>query len=132
MAKEAGLGWTTFSVDDSGGTPKTILNDIRSAEFATPRAVQDITGLDKSAIERLHLLADFSTTMNGVFNDATSQSHDTFTPITGLRTITIAHSGNTLANECLLTDYSLNRAEDGSLTWSVPAVLADGTVPVWT
>lgn len=131
MAKESGLGWSAVSVDDSGGNVKTIVNDVRSCEFGTPRAVQDITGMDKSAIERLHLLADFSATLNGVFNDATDASHDTFTPITGTRTITLTHSGQTLANECLLTDYALNRAEDGSLTWTVPAVLQSGTVPTW-
>jgi hypothetical protein len=132
MAKESGLGFTAFSVDDSAGVVKTIVNDIRSAEFGTPIAVQDITGLDKSAIERLHLLADFTTAMTGVFNDATSQAHDTFTPLSNARTVTITHSGNTLANECLLTDYGLTRGEDGSLMWSVPAVLQSGTVPVWT
>lgn len=132
MAKESGLGWSAVSVDDSGGTPKTLVNDVRSCEFSTPRAVQDITGMDKSAIERLHLLADFSATLTGVFNDAADASHDTFTPITGTRTLTLTHSGNTLAPEVLLTDYALNRAEDGSLTWTVPAVLQSGTVPTWT
>lgn len=132
MAKESGLGWSAVTVDDSGGTPKTLVNDVRSCEFATPRAVQDITGMDKSAIERLHLLADFSATLNGVFNDAADASHDTFTPITGTRTLTLTHSANTLAPEVLLTDYALNRAEDGSLTWTVPAVLQSGTVPTWT
>lgn len=132
MAKESGLGFTAFSVDDSAGSVKTIVNDVRSAEFSTPIAVQDITGLDKSAIERLHLLADFTATPTGVFNDASNQAHDTFTPLSNARTVTITHSGNTLANECLLTDYSLSRGEDGALTWSVPMVLQSGTVPTWT
>lgn len=132
MAKESGLGWTTASIDDSSGTPRAIVNAIRSTEFATPRAVQDITGMDKSAIERLHLLADFSATLNGVFDDAANGPHDAFTPITTARTLTLTHSGNTLANEVLITDYALNRAEDGSLTWTVPCVLSDGTVPTWT
>lgn len=134
MAKESGLGWTTLSVDNSSGAVKAIKNDITNLEFATPRAVQDVTGVDKSAIERLLLLADFSITLNGVFNDATDFSHDVFktVPSTSVaRTVTLTVSGNTLANEVLFTDYPLTRSDSGELTFQVPGVLADGTVPTW-
>lgn len=135
ISKESGLGWTTLSVDDSSGTPRDIRNDITNFQFATPRAVQDVTGVDKSAIERLLLLADFSITLNGVFNDAADMSHAVFktVPSTSVnRTVSLAVSGQTLANECLFTDYNLTRGQDGSLTWSAPGVLADGTVPTWS
>ncbi|MFI9200157.1 hypothetical protein [Streptomyces sp. NPDC053048] len=134
MAKESGLGWTTCSVDDSSGTARAIKNDITNLEFATPRAVQDVTGIDKSAMERLLLLADFSVTLNGVFNDAANQAHDVFktVPSTSVaRTVTLTVSGQTLANEVLFTDYPLTRADDGALTFAVPGVLSDGTVPTW-
>lgn len=135
MAKESGIGWTTLSVDDSSGTPQAIKNDVTNFQFAMPRGVQDVTGVDKSAIERLLLLADFSITLNGVFNDAAGASHVVFktVPSTSVaRTVSLAVSGQTLANECLFTDYSLTRGQDGSLTWSAPGVLADGTVPSWS
>lgn len=135
MAKEAGLGWTTLSVDSSAGAVKAIKNDVTNFQFATPRGVQDVTGVDKSAMERLLLLADFSITLNGVFNDATDFSHDVFktVPSTSVaRTTTLTVSGNTLAPEVLYTDYSMTRAQDGSLTWTAPGVLADGTVPTWS
>lgn len=134
MAKESGLGWTTLSVDNSAGTAKDIRNDITNLQFATPRAVQDVTGIDKSAMERLQLLADFSITLNGVFNDATDASHNVFKTVpsaTGLRTVSIAVSGNTLACECIATDYQLSRGNDGALTWSAPLSLADGAAPTW-
>lgn len=134
MAKESGLGMSV-AVDDSGGTARTISNDITNLEFATPRGVQDVTGVDKSAMERLLLLADHSLTLNGVFNDASNLSHAVFrtVPSTSVaRTVTLGHSGQTLAGELLFTDYALTRANDGSLTWSAPGVLADGTVPTWT
>ncbi|MGH7179200.1 MAG: hypothetical protein ACREJC_17615, partial [Tepidisphaeraceae bacterium] len=102
--------------------------------FATPRAAQDVTGVDKSANERILNLADFSIDLKGVFNLATGLSHDVFktVPSTSVaRTVTATVSGVTLANECLFTDYALNRANDGALTWSAPGVLADGTVPTW-
>jgi hypothetical protein len=135
MAKESGLAWSTLSVDDSSGTPRDIRNDITNFQFATPRAVQDVTGVDKSAMERLLLLADFSITVNGVFNDAANMSHAVFktVPSTSVaRTVSLGVSGQTLANECLFTDYPLTRGQDGALTWSAPGVLSDGTVPTWS
>jgi len=134
MAKESGLAWTTLSVDDSAGTPRDIRNDITNLQFATPRAVQDVTGIDKSAMERLLLLADFSITLNGVFNDAANFSHSVFrtVPSTSVaRTVSINVSANTLACETLFSDYALTRSNSGELTWSTPGVLADGTVPTW-
>lgn len=135
MAKESGLGITTLSVDDSTGSAQAIKNDITSFNFSTPRGIQDVTGVDKSAMERLLLLADFQITLNGVFNDAANLSHAVLKTVPStsiLRAITIAHSGQTLANETMISDYALTRAADGSLTWTAPAALADGTVPTWS
>lgn len=135
MAKEVGLGWTAATVDDAAAAPQTIINDFTNISFATPRGVQDVTGIDKSAMERLLLLADASVDFNGVFNDATDQSHDVFktVPSTSVaRTVTLTVSGQTLAGEYLFTDYALTRAGDGSLTFSAPGVLATGVVPTWS
>lgn len=133
--KTSGLGWEVCSVDDAAGAPVDVRNDVTNLEFATPRAVQNVTGIDKSAMERLLLLADFSCTLNGVFNPGASASHEVFktVPSTSVpRTTTLTVAGQTLANEVLYTDYPVSRGDDGALTWSVPGVLADGTVPVWT
>src|SRR4051812_22577107 len=132
--KESGLGWTTLSVDDSGGSVQAIKNDVTNLSFSTPRGVQDTTGGDKSAYERLLLLADFTITLNGVFDDQSGQAHAVFktVPSTSVaRTTTLAVSGNTLAPEVLYTDYALTRAQSGELTWTAPGVLSDGTVPTW-
>jgi hypothetical protein len=135
LAKESGLGWTTLSVDGSDAAANDIKNDVTNFEFATPRAVQEVTGVDLFAIERILLLADFSITMNGVFNDAADKSHATFKDVGSTsvtRTVSLAVSGQTLAPECLLTDYALTRGDDGSLTWSVPGVLQSGIAPTWS
>lgn len=135
MAKENGAGITALSVDDSSGTPRDIRNDITNFQFATPRGVQDVTGIDKSAMERLLLLADFSITLNGVFNDAANLSHSVFKTVSSTsvaRTVSLNISGQTLANECLFSDYALTRAQDASLVWTAPGVLSDGTVPAWS
>lgn len=139
MAKTSGLG-SVIAVDDSSGTARTISNDITNYQFATPRGVQDVTGVDKSAIERILLLADFSVTFTGVANFSASQEHDVFksVPSTSVnRTVTISPIGTTtgnpkLANETLFTDYQITRNNTGELTYQAPGVLADGTVPTWT
>lgn len=133
MAKASGLGWTTCSVDDASGTPTVIKNDVVDLQFSTPRATQDVTGIDKSAMERLLLLADFSITLNTVFNATGAHLVFKTVPSTSVaRTTTLTVNGVTLANEVLYTDYPLQRANDGALTAAIPGVLADGTVPSWT
>jgi hypothetical protein len=139
MAKTTGLGWTGMSVDDASGTLRDIRNDCTNIEFSTPRAVQDITGIDRSAMERQLLLADMSLSLNGVFNPGLNASHDVFktVPSTAVaRDIALTVAGQTLGTTPLVTllptDYALTRAADGALTWQVPMVLANGAVPAWT
>jgi hypothetical protein len=129
MAKIAGFPYQV-QVDNPATSPVDISNDVTNFSFATPRGVQDVTGVDKSAMERLLLLADFSITLNGVFN--ADLSHDVFSDLDGERSVDLDVASQSLANEVLLTDYAITRNADGSLTWSVPGVLADGTVPAWT
>jgi hypothetical protein len=137
VAKSSGLGWTTLTVGDVANSPEAIKNDVTNLTFATPRAVQDVTGVDKFAHERLLLLADGSITLNGVFNPAGSpSSHDVFSTVAATasvaRTTTLVVSAKTLAMNLLYTDYTLTRAAAGELTWSAPGVLADGVVPTWS
>ena len=133
MAKESGLGMSVI-IDDSGGSARTISNDITTIDISTPREEADITGLDKSAHERLLLLADFSVSISGVFNDASNMSHDVFKTVSSTsvaRTTTTAVSGQTLPGELFYTDYGVARGGDGSLVWSAPGALAGGVVPTW-
>ncbi len=137
MAKVTGLG-SAVIVDDTTPTPQTISNDVTNYQFSTPMAVQDVTGVDKFAHERLLLLADYSVTLNGVYNSAANQSHDVFKTISSTRvnrTVKIQPtSAGTpfLSVVCLLTDYALTRSNTGELTWSVPGVLANGVAPTWS
>lgn len=130
MAKETGLGWTTLTVSTND-----IKNDVTSLDISTPREVQNVTGLDKSAMERLLLLADGSVDMKGVFNDAALKSHVTFKDVattSSSKATALAVSGQSLSMNLLYTDYKLSRGDDGALTWSAPGVLADGTAPAWS
>lgn len=136
MAKTSGLGATVIC-DDATSVAQTISNDLTDFQFATPKAVQDTTGVDKSAHERLQLLADYNATLKGVFNTAANMSHAVFSTIPSTavnRNLKIEPtSGATpyLSALCVLTDYSITRSNAGDLTWSVPAALADGTLPTW-
>lgn len=133
MAKESGLGWTEFNVDDDAGTPRDIRNDMTNMEFSTPYNNQDVTGIDKLAVERLALLADFSCTGNGVFNPSANRAHAVLSgDLRVARTVGITVSAQLLDNEVLITDYALTRAQGGEFTWQAPMALADGTVPNWT
>ncbi len=125
MAKTSGLP-TSVTV---GGN--NISNDVTSINVDTPYGVQDITGIDKSAMERLVLRADATGTMNGVFNTTASMSHATLkTP--GSKTFVIAYPGATLTFTAVTTGYSVAMGGDGSLTWSAPFSLSSGTAAAWT
>lgn len=139
MAKETGLGWTAWSVDDSSGTLRDIRRATTSLQIAMPRGVQDATGLDQLAFERLLLLADLSGTMTGVFDDATNNVHDVLKSVPSMsagREFLYTVSGNSLGVTNLptvhVTDYQLTRAQSGEFTWSAPFVLANGVLPAWS
>lgn len=128
----------TFTIDDSGGTGRAVSNDVLSANFSIPSGVQDVTGVNSSGMERLLLLADMQVTITAAFNDAATTGYHTvmanFRTLAASqvgRTTTIVHSGQTLAEEILFSDYVMTRNADGSLTVQSPGAAADGTVPSW-
>lgn len=136
MAKVTGIV-SSLSVDDASGTPRTISDDSTQVTIATPRNQQDVTGLDKTAIERLGLLYDATITVTGVADFATNKEHDVFkADPAGSATRTVAiglsNSAATLTLECNLQDYGYTRAQDGSLVFTATLVNADGNPAVWT
>lgn len=132
MAKTSGLGWTTCSVDNALSVLKDIKNDVTNLEFSTPYNLQEITGIDKSAMERLSLLADFTGTLSGVFNPTTDRIHAVMSgDLRVIRTLSLAVAGVSLPNEVLFSDYALSRGAGGEFTTSSPFSLADGTTPTW-
>lgn len=143
MAKQSGLGWTTLQIGDSSNALQDLRNDTTNFNFSTPRGVQDVTGIDKSANERILLLADFSATLNGPFDPGANLSHAVFKTVPStsvLRAWAMTVGGVNLNlgtsgagnGAVLFTDYQLTRAATGELTWSVPGVLGSGVVPTWS
>ena len=135
MAKENGLG-ATLSVDSSDTTARAIGNDVTNLTFNITRGEQDVTGINKSAHERLQLLADFSTSITAVFNDAAgASSFNVFKDIGSTsvaRTVSFALSGQTLNNECVFSDAAWSRPMSGEFTVAVSGALQDGTTPTWS
>ena len=128
-------------VDTNAGSAKDLSNDVTEFSISTPVALQDVTGVNKSAHERLAVLSDGSVSLKGIFNNGSSSlSHQVLSPVTGegaTRTVQIAPTATSgaapyLAMEMLFTGYTVTRSADGHLTWDAPAQLADGTVPTWT
>ena len=71
MAKQSGLNQRFYIAGND------ISGDVGSINQATAsRNVQDITGLDKSALERIGLHADGLLNFTGFMNTATDKSHD--------------------------------------------------------
>lgn len=134
MAKENGLGWTTFDIDDAGGTARDIKNDVPSCSWDMARGIQDTTGLDSFARETLLLHSDFQSRFDMVFNDATNQGFDVVKTVGSTsvpRTQTMAISGQTLANEVNISNVSHQRSQGGEWTMAVTTVLQSGLVPTW-
>jgi hypothetical protein len=134
MAKVTGLGMT-IAVDDSSGTARTISNSVTTAEWDTPREELDVTGVDKSARERLLGLADFTVTFEGTLDTtATTGAHAVFCTVPStdvLRLVTLTIATKVLACESKFFSYALTREDDGSATWAAEGALGDGSVPTW-
>ena len=132
MAKVSGIT-TTVTVDTIADAPTDISNCITSISLNTSRGLQEITGLDMEAVERIVLRADGTGSMSGVFDPV---SHAVFKEIPAAtnvpRDMVIEYPGATMTLIVLLTDYSVSMGDDGALTWTVPFMLQDGTVPAWT
>lgn len=134
--KQSGLG-DYIAVDNSAGSLKDISNDVNSVQVSTPQGLIEVTGLDKSAMERIVGMCDGQVQLSGTFNPASNLSHDVFKVRTAVRTVTYCIGGNTstypkLSMEMVIANYELNRATDGSVRWTATLQLADGTVPTWT
>ena len=127
MAKRGGLAQEFYigGYDLSG--------DVGSIErCAAPRAVQEIGGINNSAVERLMLRADGIMEWRTWFNDAALQAHAGLSGLpTGERIVTWILVGNTRGGvACTLNarqiNYDPTGAADGSLSLAVKAL---GTSP---
>lgn len=126
-------------MDDSAGIARAITTDVLTVGITMPSALQDVSAVGSSAMERLYLLQDLQMTFGGVFDDAANLAHAVFKDYRTIagselgRTTVVVHSGQTLSQDALkYNDYALTRNADGSFSWTTTGFLASGTVPAWT
>lgn len=118
MTKQSGLG-DNFYVDGFD-----ISGDVTSLDnIASPRAVLEVTGIDKSAMERLHGLKDGVIEGTCWFNDAASGSHTVLKNPPATNSILSYFRGTAIGNPAASlvtkrTSYDMTRGDDGSLTFS--------------
>lgn len=132
MAKQTGLGWTTCTIQDAALVARDVRTPVTSLDFSTPYAQQEVTGLVSSATERLALLADFTGTLNSVFDPGANSMHAVMSgDLRIAREMVLAVGGKSLTNTVLFSDYSLSRGAGGEFTCKHPFALSSGTVPAW-
>ena len=138
MANITGVG-TSVAIDDSGGTARTISDNIVAIPDAEIRSgVQDVTALNDSAMAREQLKADCRLGFRFAVDTASNKSHDVFRTRTGQRTVKVGYgsssaSGNRFLNlEALIESVSYAIGEDGSLYGTVTLMNSDGNEPTWT
>ena len=135
MAKMSGIP-VVLTVANSNGGVVDISNDVNSVTLNTSRGEQNITGLDKEAIERLLLLTDAELGLTGVFNEALSHRVFRDCGAGNPRAVSITLPGggalDVLALNLVFSSYVVSRGADGALTWTAPGKLADGAVPGWS
>jgi hypothetical protein len=136
MAKLSGLGMAV-TLQDSGAVARTVSNDIGDLSLPITFAVQDDTGIDKSAIERLALLTDIKGAFKGFHNNAATTgihtviSNGQTTPRQAVVTLP-GGAGATLTWTGLLDNYTIARAQTAALTNSWTLSLSNGTAPAWS
>lgn len=121
MAKQSGLGDNLYvdGYDVSG--------DIGSiGRISTPRPLFEVTGIDKSAIERIPGLRDGGMEYSAFFNDATDQAHAVFAGLLTTDQLVTYCRGTTLGNPAAALvakqlNYDPSRGSDGSLTIAIAA-----------
>ncbi len=138
MAKSTGVT-TTVTVQDAGAVARNLSNDILSINLDTSRNLIDVTGLDKSAIERLPLLSDGKLAITGAFNPtATTGEHAVFSTIqssAAARQVVITYNTTPAAVmtlTVLFDTYNVTRDQAGALMFSVSGQLSSGTAPAWS
>jgi predicted secreted protein len=127
MAKQTGITGTLTI----GGT--AISGSVTDFSVGQSRSQIDVTGIDKDFMERLPGLGDWSFTINGVFDSATS--HAVFSGMgTALKAISlvVGSSGGTANGTAALESYNVTRAAGGALTYSASLNCANGTAMVWS
>lgn len=119
MSKGTGLG-AAFWIDG-----RDISGDVASlGRMNNARNLNEVTGIDVEAFERLHAIRDGGMEVDSYFNDATGAAFASIQKITsGQRIATYVHRKATIGTGvfclvCRQAESTGNRGDDGSFTWN--------------
>ena len=131
MAKQSGLGGNLYvdGYDLSGDVGA--INTIKDSGNLLA-----VTGIDKSAIERIHGLGDGELSFTAFFNDASGMAHEVLSGRGAADHIVTYAVGTTLGKVGVgivgkQGDYSAVRGADGSVALTVPFHTSDGESLRW-
>lgn len=131
MAKKSGLGNRLYigGYDISGDVGAV-------SNISTPRGVQETTGINKSAVERLLLKADASLTFDTWFNDATDEIHAALKGLSTADRLALFAMGTTRGDVGFgmtgkQVNYDWARSDDGGLSGSTNVEQSGGERAVW-
>lgn len=131
MAKIAGIP-SSFTIDDSGGSPVTFSNEVGTISIDTTMNLQDVSGLDVEGTERITLRSDYTLSFSGFVDDGGSVI-SVFGDLRGARTWSASINGGlSIGGECVLSKFTPAVSQDGSVGWSAEGASADGNVAVWS
>lgn len=120
MAKQSGLG------DNFYLHGYNVSGDLGSVSVSGGPAALEVTGIDKSAYQRIGGLRTGGMTWQAWFNPATDQGHDRFSSLPTADVIASYFRGTTLGNPaaCQVSkqiNYDGSRGDDGAFTFQVDA-----------
>jgi hypothetical protein len=121
MTKQSGLG------DNLYVAGYNVSGDINSlGRIGGGPAALEVTGIDKSAFERIGGLRDGGIDWVSYFNPATDQAHDRFSALPTTDVLVTYCRGTTLGSPAAnliakQIDYSATRGDDGAFTFAVQA-----------
>tara|TARA_B100000745_G_scaffold297818_1_gene245329 strand:+ start:226 stop:645 length:420 start_codon:yes stop_codon:yes gene_type:complete len=135
MAKISGVA-SYVAIDNSAGSLQDISNDLSSVDNSSSQNLLDVTGMDKSAVEKIIGLRDNSLSLSGYYNNAANMSNQVLSSMSGNRSVVISLGGNTTGNprfrgEFLISSYNVNVADDRGVTFSCTMELQDGVAGAW-
>lgn len=132
MAKINGIP-TSFTIDNTAGTPVDISDLVGQVTVNTSRALQDVTGLDKDGTERITLRGDYTIDVQGFEDDGTDIDAIFLDPAEQ-RDVVIVFPNRTFTGVAVIGSFSEARNADGSLGWTANLSQAGGEslADVWS
>lgn len=128
MAKISGLP-SSFSIDDSAGSPATFSNQVASISLNLSQAVLDASGLDETGTERITLRGDWSASLTGAAMEA-ADVIPVFGDIRGARDVVVTYpDGTTFTGVAVVTSFVPAVTQDGAWNWTAEISGSDGTFP---